>query len=130
MSPSSASLAYFIGIAGLFYLNRDKSVRTSKALWIPVMWFWILGSRAVSIWLGLSPATSTADAMMDGSPFDAFIFQLLIAGGLAVLVYRGRRCGSLLKANLPIVWYFSFCLVSAVWSDYPDISAKRWIKAL
>jgi exopolysaccharide production protein ExoQ len=132
MNPSLATLVYALGIAGLFYLNRDKSARTSGALWIPVIWFWILGSRAVSIWLGLSSASKSAamaTVMMDGSPIDAFIFQALLACALVVLVRRGPRCVSLMRANWPIVWYFLYCLMSVVWSDYPDVAGKRWIKA-
>ena len=34
-----------------------------------------------------------------------------------------------LTANLPILIYFFFCLVSVCWSDFPDVSFKRWIKA-
>lgn len=130
MTPQLASLAYYAGIAGLFFLNRDKSARTSKALWIPVIWYWILGSRAVSVWLGINPAGPSAQTMMDGSPFDAAIFQLLIAAGLAVLVMRAQQCRSVLIASLPILWYFAYCLMSALWSDFPDVSAKRWIKAI
>ena len=128
MNPALASLIYALGIGGLFYLNRDKSIRTSRALWMPVIWFWILGSRAVSIWLGGAPA-QTVDAVMDGSPIDALVFQLLLAGGVAVLVRRRHRSLSVLKANWPIVWYFLYCLLSVIWSDFPDISIKRWIKA-
>jgi exopolysaccharide production protein ExoQ len=130
MSPSLATLAYSLGIAGLFLLNRDKSVCTSKALWIPVIWSWILGSRAVSQWLGMTPPGSSAETMMDGSPFDALIFQLLIAGGVVVLLFRAQRCRTLLMANQPIFWYFAYCLLSVLWSDYPEVSAKRWIKAI
>ena len=43
-----ATLAFFAGILGLFVLNRDRTVTTSKALWIPVVWLWIAGSRPVS----------------------------------------------------------------------------------
>ena len=131
MNPSLASLVFVIGVAGLFYLNRDNSVRTSRALWIPVIWFWILGSRNVSAWLGLAPTagTATANVMMEGSPLDAFILFVLIASGFAVLVTRSQRCRPLLMTNWPIVLYFAYCLVSVVWSDYPDVSSKRWIKA-
>jgi hypothetical protein len=55
MNPSSALFLFAVGIAGLFYLDRDNSIRTSKALWLPVIWLWIVGSRPVSAWLGLSP---------------------------------------------------------------------------
>jgi hypothetical protein len=66
---------------------------------------------------------------MDGSPIDAVVFQLLLIGGLVVLARRGNRSLSVMKANWPIVWYFTYCLMSVVWSDYPDIAVKRWIKA-
>ncbi len=129
MNASLATLVYALGIVGLFYLNRDKSVHTSGALWIPVIWFWILGSRAISIWLGGGGTiTITAGALMDGSPIDALVFLLLIASGLAVL-FRRHHSLSVMKANWPIVWYFLYCLMSVVWSDFPDVSIKRWIKA-
>jgi O-antigen ligase len=129
MSPSLATLAYTLGIAGLFYLNRDKPVRTSRALWIPVIWFWILGSRSVSTWLGGGFAAPSADVMTEGSPTDALVFQLLIASGLTVLARRGNRALSTLRASSPVVWYFAYCLVSVLWSDFPEVSIKRWIKA-
>jgi O-antigen ligase len=31
---------------------------------------------------------------------------------------------------VPILLFFGYCLVSAIWSDYPDVSAKRWVKDL
>jgi exopolysaccharide production protein ExoQ len=130
MSQSLATLVFALGVATLFYLNRDKSAQTSKALWIPVVWLWILGSRAVSVWLGLAPVTTTAGALMDGSPIDAIVFQSLLASGLAVLAFRRQRSLSAMKANWPIVWFFLYCLISVVWSDFPDVSIKRWIKAI
>jgi exopolysaccharide production protein ExoQ len=129
MNSSVATLVFALGIAALFYLNQDKSVRTSRALWIPVIWFWILGSRAISVWLGIAPTGQTAAALMDGSPLDAFVFQLLLASGLAVLARRSQRSLSVMKASWPIVWYFAYCLMSVLWSDFPDVSIKRWIKA-
>jgi exopolysaccharide production protein ExoQ len=129
MNPSLATLVYAIGIAGLFYLDRDKSVRTSKALWLPVIWLWIIASRAVSVWLNISPA-SDVDVQMDGSPLDRAVFALLLVGGLIVLVHRGRRTVTALKASWPILAYFCFCLASVIWSDFPDVAIKRWIKAM
>jgi len=37
MSPNIATFAFAIGILALFFLNRDKTVDTSKALWLPVL---------------------------------------------------------------------------------------------
>ena len=128
MNPSVATLGWAIGIAGLFYLNRDKSARTSKALWVPVIWFWILGSRAVSVWLGMAPALS-ADALIEGSPIDAFVLQVLIVSGLVIVCRRGRSSLLVLKDNATIVCYFLYCLLSVIWSDFPFVAMKREIKA-
>jgi exopolysaccharide production protein ExoQ len=129
MNPSLATFVYVFGILCLFYLNLDKSAQTSKALWIPVIWFWILGSRAVSVWLGLGSVQSTADQLLEGSPIDALIFGVLLVSGLVILALRGYRSASLIMNNWPIVWYFAYCLVSITWSDFPDVSLKRWGKA-
>ena len=32
--------------------------------------------------------------------------------------------------NAPILLFFSYCAVSILWSDYPDVALRRWIKAL
>jgi exopolysaccharide production protein ExoQ len=129
MNPSLASLVYACGIAGLFYLDRDKSARSSKALWLPVVYLWIIGSRPVSFWLGVAPSAAT-DMQMDGSPVDAAFFGILLILAICVLAYRGRRVLSFLNANAPILIYFMFCLLSVIWSDYPGVASKRWIKAI
>jgi exopolysaccharide production protein ExoQ len=130
LSPQIATLAYLCGIAGLFFLNRDKSVRTSKALWLPVIYLWIEGSRSISAWLG-SPQSSTVDiqAQLDGSPLDTALAGLLLAIAIAVLVFRGKKVLRFLTAGWPIVLYFLFCLLSVVWSDFPGVALKRWVKA-
>jgi len=129
MNPSIASLICACGIAGLFYLNRDDSVRTSKALWLPVVYLWIIGSRPFSFWLGVAPSNG-ANVQLDGSPVDALFFGFLLAAAVVVLVRRGKRTRILLTANWPILLYFSYCLVSVAWSYHPDVAFKRWIKAI
>jgi exopolysaccharide production protein ExoQ len=129
MNPSIATLVYACGIAGLFYLDRDKSVRTSKALWLPVVYLWVVGSRPVSSWLGIAPAYGT-DVQLDGSPVDRVFFAALLIAAICVLVHRGRRIFAYLNANAPILVYFLFCLVSISWSDFPGVAFKRWTKAI
>ncbi len=63
--PSIPFLVYTAGIAGLFYLDRDKGSRTSGALWLPVVWLWILGSRPPEMWLGIG--TSGGDLGLDSA---------------------------------------------------------------
>jgi exopolysaccharide production protein ExoQ len=129
MNPSLASLICGSGIAGLFYLDRDRSVRISKALWLPVIYLWILGSRPVSDWLGVTPPNGT-NVQLDGSPLDRIVCEVLLAAALVVLIRRGKRILTLLTANWLILIYFFYCLVSVSWAYFPDVAFKRWIKAL
>src|SRR5437588_9025775 len=104
MDPRLALLSCALGIVGLFFLDRDNSVRTSKALWLPVIWMWIVGSRPVSAWLGLSP--TGGNVQLDGSPVDAVIFGVLLAVALGVLARRRSQTRTLLATNWPILIYF------------------------
>jgi exopolysaccharide production protein ExoQ len=129
MNPSVASLVYACGIAGLFYLDRDDSIRTSRALWLPVVYLWVLGSKPVSVWLGIGPPAG-ADVQLDGSPVDRLFFSALLIAAFFVLVHRGHRALTFLNANWPILIYFLFCLVSILWSEFPGVAFKRWTKAI
>lgn len=136
MSPHLATLICSIGILGLFVLDRDRQARTSKALWIPVVWLSISGSRMLSQWLaatGLTSPTSTIDAAeryLDGSPLDRLLLTGLSFLAVIVLVGRRQKVGALLRANAPILLFLLYCGVSTLWSDYTGVSFKRWIKAL
>jgi O-antigen ligase len=128
MNPLLAAIFYACLIAGLFYLDRDSTIYTSRALWLPVIWISIIGSRSVSAWFGVSDAG--ASSQLDGSPVDAAVYAVLSAAAIAVLVRRSNRTCTLLAANWPILAYFLYCLISTTWSYHPDVSFKRWIKAV
>lgn len=131
MPPFIASVIYALGILALFALDRNWKIRPSKALWLPVIWLCIIGSRPVSAWLGISPAmTDSAFERAEGSPFDACVLAVLLAAGIIVLISRRGRTSASLKASWPILIYFGYCLLSVLWSDFPDIAFKRWIKAI
>ena len=130
MSATLANLVCALGVLGLFYLDRDKSLRTSKALWIPVLWILIGGSRPVSFWFGAGSANASATELLEGNPVDRVIFTILIAIGLFVLVLRASKTKVLLRKNWPILLYFSYSLLSVFWSDFAGVAFKRWIKAI
>ncbi|HYL16387.1 MAG TPA: O-antigen ligase family protein, partial [Terriglobales bacterium] len=94
----------------------------------PVVWVLLAGSRMVAQWFQLEPAVETANQYLEGSPLDRFIFSALLAAGLIVLLARRRWVGTFLRANGPILLFFLYCAASVLWSDYPDVAFKRWIK--
>ena len=131
MGSPLAFLICSVGILGLFYLDRDKSVRCSAALWLPVIWLWIAGSRSVSSWLGIGGSSpSNLAATLDGSPLDAAVYEALIVAGIIVLFQRRRKTNALLKASAPILIFFLYCLMSTAWSPFHEPAFKRWIKAI
>jgi exopolysaccharide production protein ExoQ len=113
----------------LFVLQREPEIRTSKALWIPTLWMLIAASRSLSSWLQGEPLVPTANQYVEGSPLDRFVLTGLMAAGLIILLCRHRKVTRFLRANWPILLYFSYCAVSILWSDFPDVALKRWVRA-
>ncbi len=77
MPPGIASIIFTIGIAGLFYIDRDQHKGVSKALWIPTAWLFFCLSRSPSEWLGMNPTVDIATSYVEGSPLDAAVFEVL-----------------------------------------------------
>jgi len=127
MNPTVASLICACAIAGLLYLDRGRTVRTSYALWLPGIWIGLVASRPLSAWLGLRPS---ANMQLDGSPVDAAAFGVLLAAAIVMLIFRKSRVRTLLLSNWSILIYLLYCLISVTWSYHPDVSFKRWIKAI
>jgi len=132
VSPTTAAALTFVGIAGLFWLDRDPRLRTSPALWISVVWFLLACSRPLSTWFNVGPieAESLTAQLSEGSPLDRAVLTGFLFLGLFVLLNRGKRLGRCLRDSWPILLFFGYCLISLAWSDYPMVGFKRWNKAV
>ena len=127
------TLAFALGILGLFLLDRDREARTSKALWIPVMWLLIAASRNVGEWVQILSSGATvggSEAYIEGNPIDRDVLGGLIVLGIIVLFTRQRQVVALLRGNAFICLYFLYCGVSIFWSDFPGVAFRRWPRAL
>ncbi len=131
MQPAVASLICEIGIAGLFFLDRGEKTRVSMALVIPAVWMFLNTTHPLSWWLAPNGGgAGMSQAYVDGSPFDMSVSVILQLAALIVLYCKRDKVGPMLRKNSLILVYFSFCLVSVLWSDFPFVTFKRWIKAL
>jgi exopolysaccharide production protein ExoQ len=130
MIPLIATVLCFIGICGLFVLDRERTERTSKALWIPVVWLLIAGSRNVGEWLQVSSPMDRTTRYLDGNPIDRAVLGFLMVLGMIVLSARRRQVVRLLRTNMPVLLYFLYCAVSCLWSDYPGVAFKRWVRGM
>jgi O-antigen ligase len=127
--PFIATFFYALGIFGLFWLDRDPHTQTSNALWLPVTWLLINGSRPVSMWLGMSPS-GQADIYLEGSPIDRVVYLALFFAGIIILLGRAEQVSALLHKNGPILLFFSYAALSIAWSDYPFVTFKHWVKGI
>jgi exopolysaccharide production protein ExoQ len=131
MPTTLAAAAFAVGIAGLFYLDRDRNTRTSPALWLAIVWMAIGASRMLSQWIGTMPVEPAEESLyVDGSPVDRIFLSALLFAALVVLVIRAKETGRLLRTNAPIVIFFVYCAMSLIWSDHQFVAFKRWTKAL
>lgn len=128
-----SGLALFICILFILWLfARDQKLRpmTSWGLWVVLMWVAIIGSRPVGYWFGFGDDPKPPEFYLDGSPIDRNTFLVLIILGAVALWRRRPDWREIFKSN---PWFFAFiiyCGISIIWSDYPFVSFKRWIKEL
>jgi exopolysaccharide production protein ExoQ len=118
-----------LAVVYLFHRDAKENPETSAALWVPLAWMFLAGSRYVSSWLSLGGGGSET-AYDEGSPLDAAVFAALLFAGLVILSRRRIDWGQLVWCNKLIACYFTFCLISLVWSDEPAIGLRRWVKDL
>ena len=127
--PAVLAKAIFWGFAlWLIFRERGENPKLSWALWIPTLGAVILGSRPVSAWFGADTQAQSGDDYLEGSPFDRMIYLGLVAAAFVILMGRHLDWRAIFRRNK---WLFVFCGylgISCVWSDFPFVSFKRWIK--
>ncbi len=130
MPPIFATIICLVFILYLFLNDSKRHERHSRALWIPWLWMFLAGSRYIASWIDLGPPIRYAESYNEGSPLNAVSFFLLISAGAFVLLKRKVDWGRLLIRNKWVLLYFLYCGSSIIWSDYPFISLKRYVKEL
>jgi len=128
MPPILAAFLCTLAILGLLIRDVKAASGVSPAIWIPVIWILLIGSRLPSEWIFGQYSVANPYAYADGSPLDRNIFLLLIAAGIAVLIRRRVEWSRFLRDNPAVTIFFAYALVSIIWSDYPFVAFKRWIK--
>lgn len=130
MPPFLALLLWIVLLVGLLWFDPAKESGTSLALWIPLTWMFIIGSRLPSQWLGTGSNLAASQALEEGNPLDRAIFFALIFTAFGILLLRSFKWGNFFKNNVALILLVSFALVSILWSDFPFVSFKRWFRDL
>jgi exopolysaccharide production protein ExoQ len=131
MPPILASFLTIGFMAWLFWRDFREKPNVTSALWIPILWMFLISTRPVSKWLGIfGLPTLGGDTPDEGSPLDVLVFLGLIAVGATILAKRQVNFGKVIRDNawlLALVLYF---FISILWSDFALTSFKRWIKII
>jgi len=129
MPPILALLIWLVLLVALFIFDPAKEKKTSIALWVPVIWMFIDGSRLPSQWISGQLSTA-AEAYEDGNPINRAISLTLILLAAGILLARNCNWGRLVAGNAALFAFLLFALFSVVWSDFPFVAFKRWFRDL
>jgi O-antigen ligase len=128
MSAQTALMLCAVAVSAALFIDCRATRNVSSAIWVPVVWVAILASRPVVAWF--EPSTGLDTNVEDGSAMDRNILSLLMLTAAGILIRRRLNWNAWIRQNGWLVAYLLFCGLSVIWSDYPEVSLKRWIRAL
>lgn len=128
--PIVALLLTVAFIVFLFRRDVREGPNVTGALWLPLLWILISGSRSVTQWLGLLHFPIPLGSLEEGNPLDALVYFTLIATGAYVLNKRQVSLNEIVQNNGWLIAFLLYCFIAIVWSDFPLVAFKRWIKVL
>lgn len=130
MPSSLALLLWFVGLVALLCFDPARDKRTSFALWIPLVWMFIVASRLPSQWLGGGQIQTASQALEEGNSLDRAIFASLIVLSIVILFMRSFNWGGFIGRNFFLAVFLLFALTSVMWSDFAFVAFKRWFRDL
>jgi exopolysaccharide production protein ExoQ len=98
----------------------------SGALWLPIIFVLIVGSRPLSMWL--SGFVDASGNLSDGTPIDRNFYLVVILVGFYILSRRGFPWSQFIASNKALFFFYGYLLVSILWADSPFSSFKRLFK--
>ncbi len=130
--PPTLALVLTLGfIAFLFRRDFRQRPPVSGAVWLPLIWTFLIATRPVSKWLVLFGIPDFASGgATEGSSLDATVFLILTASGIFILSRRRVSLSQLIQDNRWLTLFILYCFVAVFWSDFSFVSFKRWIKIL
>jgi O-antigen ligase len=131
MPSQLAFLAWFVLVAALFLRDRKNHPNLSRALWIPLIWLFVIGSRSFSAWIHLSAREAASiEAYSEGNSLDRNFLIVMFLIATIVVIRRRVKWSAVFQQNKLIIFFILYCLVSIVWSEFPLIAFKRLVRFL
>jgi exopolysaccharide production protein ExoQ len=129
MPPSIALLLCSLFVLYLLRLDARKNPGMSRAVWVPTIWVMCCACKPLGQLFGFSQSEGAALDVEAGSPVDRGVAIILIAFALIILARRRLSWSKVFKDNSWLFLLFFYLAISILWSEYPIVSFKRWIRA-
>src|SRR5690349_4076463 len=120
LPPTIGLLGTLVFIFFLFWKDIREKPSVTSAVWLPVIWIVLMGSRSVGQWLKLT-GFNTLGSLEEGSPLDAAVYLSLIVLGFSVLNKRQLSLSEVVQNNAWIAAFLLYCFLAIFWSDYPFV---------
>lgn len=132
MPPKLALLLVVAFVVYAYRSDRKRGYGSTKDLFWPSLWYMVVASRMVGVWLNIwgVPLPGGGGDAEDGSTIDRYFFALLTVIGFGILTRNKFDWSGALKANPWLTALLGFMALSIVWSQYPFVSFKRYIKVI
>jgi O-antigen ligase len=129
--PPTLALFLTVGFV-IFLFRRDIRQRpnVTGALWLPLIWVLLMASRSVAQWLYILHFPVALGSLEEGNPLDALVYSSLIIAGLYVLNKREVSLSEVFGNNGWLMAFLLYCFIAILWSDFPFVAFKHWIKVL
>jgi exopolysaccharide production protein ExoQ len=126
MPPQLALAAFLLFVCVTWWIESRAQESSSWSRGLAAAWFMLLASRPPSTWF-----YSTASINVEeGSVLERTIYSLFIVAAIAILLRRRFEFSRFATANVALICLLSYAALSVVWSDYPYVALKRYIKFL
>lgn len=130
MPPKLALIIGTLLIFAAFRLDRKRSEGATRDILWPSLWYLVAASRPIGVWLALWGISMPggSEGPTEGSIIDRAFLGGLTLIGIWILSRRRFDWGAAFRSNPWLMALLSFMLASILWSQYPYVSFKRYIK--
>lgn len=108
----------------------NKKTYDTLSLIIPILWILRIASRGLLYWFNPDAGLNQEIDYLQGSPIDRAYLSILEIIGIIILIKRNIDWKLLIKNNFILLILYIYIGISVLWSDFQDVSFKRWIRAL
>lgn len=128
-----SQLATFLCFSFIIFclLQESKNdIKPSPSLWLASIWYFVVASRPISIWLNINTFSQNTQNGTEGSPVNTAFLIICTILALSILLHRKIFWSQIISDNLLLLILLFYSCFTAIWSDYPDVTLRRCVKLI